>query len=53
LPRARQGAQRRARELLALAGAVGGNTVEATKHTEAKKLPKGKGGRGKKSRGGC
>lgn len=48
MPSARQEAQSSARELLALAGTAGGNTLDAAKHTEAKKLPKSKAVRGKK-----
>lgn len=35
----------------ALAGTVGGTTLETAKHTEAKELPKSKGARGKKRAG--
>lgn len=49
LPCAKKGEQNRARELLALAGCVTDNTLEAIKDTEAKKSleePEGKGEQG-------
>lgn len=51
LPSARKEAQSCARELLALAGTVDGHALKAIKHTEAKRLLKGRGARGMKTVG--